>query len=93
MKRVHAMPFGAVPDCREVRGFGCGRPAPSGSSWCARAPRSMPPACRCTPCRGGWYELDAVLGADRVDAPTGYAFRIDGGAAVPDPAAYTARAC
>lgn len=81
MKRSHAMPFGA--QLTEGGGALFRLWAPSARS--AALVRSAGPdggARAMTRCDGGWFELQV----ERASTQTRYAFQIDGGPSVPDPA-------
>ncbi len=82
MKRLHAMPFGAAPLAGGGARFRLWAPG-AGE---VELVRSAGPDCGAQamrPLDEGWFELDV----ERADARTRYAYRIDGGQAVPDPAA------
>ena len=87
MKRIHAMPFGALPDGKGSARFRLWAPGAEQVELVREGAALEATSLPMQALPGGWYELDAVLCTDRGDAPAGYAFRIDGGTVVPDPAA------
>ena len=81
MKRMHAMPFGARPTASGGAQFRLWAP----SARAVDLVRSAGPDRGTLPMRAlpqGWFELDVP----RASEQTRYAFRIDGGLVVPDPA-------
>ena len=82
MRRVHEMPFGALPDGQGGARFRLWAPAVQRVEL-VRGERSEPMQARA----GGWFELEL----ERVELPADYAFRLDGGLVVPDPAARATR--